>query len=146
MIKIKYRELSEFSLAQTIQKVAATPTNTGNAVRIRNLVKAIQTAREDIRTKYISELVEVYAARTEDGSIKRPENEPNSFEPNEAKLGEFRAAEKAFGENEVELDAFPLTPASLVDMKLSAKELEDLHGLFCEQDGLGVPGTVHSLR
>lgn len=140
-VKMKYREISGFEFTQAMQKIGSTPTTAQKAAQIRRITKEIEAARKVVVAEFERDIMQVYGAKNEDGTLKRPEGEPTGFEPLEGKHEEIMSAQTAFGEREVTLNILrPLTPATLSDMKLSAKDLDALKGLFSEEDGPGVPG------
>lgn len=141
-IKVKYNSFSNFEFLQAIQKIASTPTTAAKANTIRKITNALQEGRvKTVVEDYKKEIMEVFAKRNEAGEIVRPDGEPDGFEPIEGKEEECKAATEAFGEKFLEISAEKLTPATLSEVKLSARELELLGDIFTdvENAGPGVP-------
>ncbi len=146
MIKLKYKDCGNFEFATLIQKLANAQTTVGVAVRIKSIVRELTKGRELISKSYQDDLVSVFGEKNEDGTIKRPEGEPNGFTPVKEKEEEFIKAQEDFGERELDLDCHPLNPTLLADMKCSSKELDLLKGLFTDEAGPGVPSNVAQMR
>lgn len=151
-IKLKFSAMSSFEFATLIQKMASTPTNNKNACAIARVVRDLEKAQKLISDKYQTDVVEFFGKKGEDGKIIRPEGDPTGYEPLEMEKFDEKLAEalEKFGEeNEFEVNAKPLTPTILADMKISAKEINLLAGLFVEDEaqqatGPGVP-HLHSM-
>lgn len=149
-IKMKYTQINSQMFQQALQKLAATPTNNANACRIRKVTRAISDAREQIKKEYLSDIRDQFAARDEKGDII----EADQWAPVEGKEEELLAAQNAFGEREAELDCWPVTHETLVDVRMSAQEIEAFKSLFDENakapqgagHGPGLPSNVASLR
>lgn len=142
MIKIQYKQLSDFTTAQTIQKIANTPTSVANANRIRKLVKELQGVRERVSKEYQTEIVDKFADKDENGKAKTDGNSPSGFAMSEENTAKMPAALEEFGKTEAEIEAMPLNASCLSDVKLSATELESLHGMYLEEAGPGLPGSL----
>lgn len=138
-IKTKYQSISSFELAGVLQKIANTQTSNKNASHIRRVINEIKKAGDQIREEYKKDILEVYAQRDEKGEIKRPEGDPNGFDPIVEKEAEFLKAQEDFGGREIVIAWRPLNPDTLADVKLSAKELDLLGELYTDDAGPGVP-------
>lgn len=138
-ITMNYKDIKSFEFAQLIAKLSNTPTINVRANHIRHIVKELNKAGDQISEEYKKDILEVYATRDEKGEIVRPEGDPNGFTPDEAKQKEFLEAQEKFGERKAKINWRPLTPDTLTDIKLTAKELDLLGDLFTEENGPGVP-------
>lgn len=141
-IKLKYKTIGGFEFAQLMQRIANIQTDTKSAGHIYQVTKRITKARDQIHAEYMKEIREKYAKKTEDGKVDvsgNPAGDVQGFVPDEAKLEEFKAAQDAFGDREFVIDWKPLTPASLKDLQISAKEMDLLGDLYTEQYGPGIP-------
>lgn len=138
-IKMKYKDIKSFEFSQLAAKLANTATINARANHIRHIIKELNKAGEQISAEYKSDLIDVYAKKGEDGKVARPEGDPNGFTPDETKMDEFIKAQEEFGEREAEINWRPLTPETLSDIKLTAKELDLLGDLFTDDNGPGIP-------
>lgn len=138
-VKIAYEQVGGFEFAQVIQKIAAVPTTTAAANHIRRVINEIEAARKQISAEYKTEIMEKYGKRNEAGELARPEGDTQGFDPDETKMDEFIEAQKEFGKRTATIKWRPLTPKTLNDVKLSAKELNLLGPLFSEDEGPGLP-------
>lgn len=145
-IKLEFNTMSSFEFASMIQKIASSPTSNKNACAIARVVKELEKAQKLIADTYQTEVVEKFAQKGEDGKVLRPKDDPTDYiklemENFDEKLA---AALEVFGKHEFEVVAKPLTPSVLADIKISAKEINMLAGLFSEDEaqqnaGPGVP-------
>jgi hypothetical protein len=131
-MKLKYSKIMNFAFAQAIQKLTAAPTHGQAASAFHKLAKAITRARAQIQKEYQEKVAGVFGKKDEAGALIRPEGEPNGFEPIEEKMGEFEAAQAAFGETEIEVDAPSITLQLIGDIKVSAQDLDALGNLYPE--------------
>jgi hypothetical protein len=138
-IKMKYEDIGNFEFAQSIQKIGSANTSSYNASRICKLMKQLQKARNEIHESFTKDMLERYAQRNEDGTIKRPEGDPNGFTPLDDKVEEYTKEQEAFGKRLYEFTCAPLNPSILQDVKLSARDIETLKDLFIEESGPGLP-------
>lgn len=138
-IKMKYKDIGAFEFSSLIQKLAQTPTETKKAERICGIVRQIQNARNRIADGYKKDVMEVFGQKNEDGSLKRPENEPSGFVPDESRMEDLNKATEQFGEKEMAFECLPLTSSTLSDIKMSAKEIELLKDIYSKDSGPGVP-------
>lgn len=154
-VQLKHKTISGFNFQQTIQKFATAQMTPANAVKIRRIIRALESARTKIYAAYKTDVIEVFAKRDDKNDIVRPEGEPDGFVPIEGKEAEFKTAQDAFGERTVELDCSPFIPQMMESMKISAGEIEALSEMWSDNDapmgvetGPGVPlaSNVKSLR
>lgn len=145
-IKLEFNAMSSFEFASMIQKLASSPTSNKNACAIARVVRELEKAQKLISDTYQTEVVEVFGKKGEDGKVIRPEDDPNGYEPLEMEGYDEKlaAALEVFGKHEFEVNSKPLTPSILADIKISAKEINLLKGLFTEDEaqqnaGPGVP-------
>lgn len=138
-LKIKYKDIKSFEFSQLAAKLANSPTINVRANHIRHIIKELNAAGDQISKEYKTDLIDVYAKKDEEGKIVRPEGDPNGFTPDETKMEEFLKAQETFGDREAEINWRPLTPDTLSDIKLTAKELDLLGDLFTDDNGPGVP-------
>lgn len=140
-----YKQVGSFEFSQAMAKIENTPTSTKSASHIRQISKRVKAGKDKIHDEYKSDIMDVFAVKGEDGKAKVSENQPGGFEMVEGKDEEFNKAFQAFEAREVEVDWRPLTPDTLADIKLSAREIELLGPLFSDDNGPGVP-TLQSVR
>ncbi len=146
-VKMKYIDLGSMQFVTTVQKIANTPTASTRASVIRDWVKAIQNGKDEIKECYQKEIMEVFGQKNEDGTLKRPEGEPNSFVPDETKEKELMEANEAFGLREATIKLNrPITPSIIQDVKITAHELDLLGNLFSDQDGPGLPNMAPQMQ
>ena len=144
LVKFKHKDIMSFEFNQIMSKVANTPTKPQIAGQIRKVIQAVQVVRDTISGSYQEKVLGQYFQKNEDGTLKKVEGQ-DEYIPLEGKEKEIEKANADFGEIEVEVvlsNVRPLSPASLADVKVSARELELLKGLFVDQDGPGIPGTL----
>lgn len=141
-LKMKYKDIKSFEFSQLAAKLANSPTINVRANHIRHIIKELNAAGDRISEEYKTDLIDVYAKKDEEGKIVRPEGDPNGFVPDDTKMEEFMKAQDAFGDREAEINWRPLTPDTLSDIKLTAKELDLLGELFTDDNGPGVPGAT----
>lgn len=141
-VKLEYQKISSFEFTQTMQKIANVATNNRAASHIRHVIKALDPARKEMGDAYIKEIMEVFGVKNEDGTLQRPEGEPQGFIPDETRTEEFLKAQEEFGKRIFIVKWRPLTPDTLVDIKLSAKELDVLGDLYSEENGPGLPYPI----
>lgn len=134
-VKMTYEQVSGFEFAQVVQKIAAQPTDNKAANHVRHIVRELNQIRKDISEGYKKDIVEVYAKRNEKGELPPVEE----FLPEESRMEEFLKVQADFGKRECVVKWRALTPETLKDMKLSAKELDLLGNLFTEENGPRVP-------
>jgi len=146
MIKITYKQLSDFTTAQTLQKLSSTPTSNKNACHIHHILKEIQVIREKISADYQEKIVALYAVKDDKGEVVRKAGEPLSFDVDQTKTEAFMAAQEAFGDTEAMVNWKPLTMETIADVKISAAEINSLHGLFMEGPELPLGDNVHPIR
>lgn len=150
--KIKYKTLNDFGFQSLIQKLANAQTSTTNASHIRRIVNLVQKASDQMREDFKKDVLELYAARDEEGKIIATKEKP--FDIPDDKIEAFTAATEVFGEREGTVDWRPLNAHTIQDLKVSAREMELLGDLYTEEgNGPGLPefaedakGVVHSLR
>lgn len=143
--KIKYKEISSFEFQSVVQKIANTPTGGKSACHIRHITKEISEARDRISDEFRRDIMEVFGEKDENGALKRPDHQPNGFTPVADRIEEFKKAQDAFAEREVELKWRKLTPSCLADVKLSGAEMNTIWPIFSEDEGPGVP-HMHSVK
>jgi len=141
-IKMTYAQLGNFGVAQTLQKIASTPTSNKNACHIHRITKEVQKAREMIVKEFQTEIVEKFGKRDAGGKIIRPADQPKGYEPIEGKEAEMDEAFKAFDAKTITFNCRPLTPSVLADIKISAQEIDALGELFTETEGPGIPTDI----
>ena len=153
-IKVLYKDISGFEFSQVLTKIANVATDTMKALHIRHIIDEIQTLREKVSQEYKKELMEVFAKKDENGKPLFDErSNGEDFSPDETRTDEFLKAQDDFGKREGLVNYRALTPHTLADVKLSAKELKLLGPLFTEENGPGLPAqafssvqSVHPLR
>lgn len=146
MITVKYQEIINSAFAQTIQKIASTPTHGNVAAQIHKVVKAIELARDQIRKDYQAEIAEKFGKKDEAGKLIRPEDEPNGFDVIEGKEEEMALAQEALNQKSIDLDCPPFTLQLFGDMKISAMDLEVLKGLYAGNQVTGQPSNVIPIK
>ena len=140
-LEFKYNEIGGFEFNQIIQKISNTPTTAEKAGQIRSVVKAVQKLRDKVSEDYKKDILGTYFQKNEDGTPKKAEG-GGEFIPLAGKETEITKANDEFGARvgTIELEGCrPLTPNTLSDMKITARELELLKDLYTEQNGPGVP-------
>ena len=137
-VKVKYGEMSGFEFTQVITKIANTPTTSVKAAHIRRVMKELERNRKAIHEEFKKEIVEVFAQKSEDGKLLEPEGAPGEYLVLEGKEEERNAAVKVFGEKVATIAWRPLTPDSLSDVKVTAKELDLLGELYTDDNGPGL--------
>lgn len=138
-IKVKFKEISSFEFASTLQKIAAKETSNKNACAIHRMIKEVDSGRKKIQEVYQTEIAEKFGKRGEDGKLIRPEQEPKGYDPIEGREKEIEEALEKFGEITFEVNCKPLTPSILSEVKLSANDIRVLGDLFAEDEPTG-PG------
>lgn len=140
-VKMKYGEIMNETFNMAMGRIAGTPTVGEHACRIRRAMREMKKAQEKIRGEYATQIVEKFSKKGEDGKmIADPHPQSEGFEPVEGTEGELIQAREAFGEQEVELDCYPLTLKNLQDVRVSATDLEALRGMFDDApEGPGIP-------
>lgn len=144
MIKMTFKQVGSFEFSQAMAKIENTPTSSKNAAHIRQVSKRVKVGKDRIHEEYKKDIMEKFAKLGEDGKPLVSENQPGGFEMKDGKDDEFNEAFKEFEAREVEVDWRPLTPDTLADIKLSAREIELLGPLFSEESGPGVPSLALS--
>ncbi len=144
-IKLKIKDAGAVTLQNLMYQIGQIKTSNKNASKIRKIMKEFQRVRVEIADKYAKEIMEVFGQKDEAGNLLRPEGEPNSFIPVEGKEDELIAANKEFGEQEIDFNWEPLNQHILADMKVSASDLETFGALYVEQEGPGIPIPLHSV-
>lgn len=154
-VKVPYLALSSFEFAQVMQKITSVPTSNANANHIRKIMNEIEAARKIISEAYKTEIMEKYAKKNEAGELIRPEGDPAGFVTEDGKAEEYAQAETEFAKRMAIIKWRPMTPKTLADIKISAKELNLLGALFTEEEGPGLPefpfpngaaGNIHNLH
>lgn len=73
MVKLKYKEISNFAFAQAVQKISQANTHGATAALIHKVTRQLGFARKEIAKAYQSELVEKFGKRDEKGQLVRPD-------------------------------------------------------------------------
>lgn len=139
MIKLTYKQVGSFEFSQALAKIANTPTSTKQAGHIHQVVKRVQAGKDQIHAEYKTQIVEKFAQKDDKGKVLTGEDHATGFQMMEGKDEEFQKALAEFEGRQVEVDWRPLTPDTLSDVKLSAREIDLLGPLFSEENGPGVP-------
>jgi hypothetical protein len=142
-----YDEVGTNDMAMLISKLEHTSTDNKSAAQIYQITKRYHAAVKQIRADYQKEVIDVYAKKNESGKIIPSTTNPNGFDIIEGKEEEFTKAAEDFGKKtytfkgeEPRPHAFKrLTPTTLVDVKLTAKEIGILGDLYSDEGGPGVP-------
>lgn len=129
MIKMTYNKFMGQSFTMSIQKVTSIPLPTKAAYSVKKLADKMNEARTRIQAEY-QEMVKPFAKLTDDGQIQRPKDNPMAFEIIEGQEDAYKAAEKAFGEQEVSIDRPKLFVGEFGDHKFSAAELSVLEPII----------------
>lgn len=151
-VTLKYSEIHNFTFAQAVQKIAASPTSGRIACRIRRTVQELTKAREMIKAEYEKDIIGPFTHRDAEGKEVVDENNTEGFNPDPARMEELNKAQAAFGERQAALECFPFTLETIQDIKISAQEIEAMKGLFDDSEptpiamGPGIPQNVKSLR
>lgn len=130
--------MSSFDFTQVMTRVANHQTLPQKALHIRRLIKELERNRTIIHEEFKKEIMEVFGQKNEDGTLKTPEGAPGEYIPIEEKTEEMVKAQESFGKKLATLNWRPLTPDTLGDLKLSAKEIEILGPLLTEENGPGL--------
>lgn len=138
-IQLKYEDVGGMAMAEVMQKLANTQTNNRAASHINKILKRVQAAREKISALYKEEIMPEFFAKDAEGNwvINQDTQE---YTLKEGVTAEQLAEKmKEFNTRTIEIDWRPLGPSALVDVKLSARDLNALGDLYTEQDGPGIP-------
>ena len=143
---MKFKDIMSFDFEQALQKIQHTPTTNKNACAIHKVVQAMKKQREVIVNRYKAEFTDVYAQKDDKGEIIFQPN--GAWLPADDKAEEFKAKHDAFEAEEFTVQVRPLTPSVLVDVKLSARDIEVLGALFSEEDAKPQlpPGAIGHLQ
>lgn len=147
MIKMTYKQIGSFEFSQAIAKIEHTPTSAQKAAHIRHISKFVKAGKDKIHDEYKTNIMDKFGKKGEDGKTITAEDRPGGFEMDDSQTEEFNKAFKEFEAREIEVDWRPLTPDTLSDIKLSAREIELLGPLFSEDQaqGPGIP-NLQSIR
>ena len=132
-VKLKFKQLGDYDFSQAKEKLYRSPGAQNNEIAcdIKNVVKQLNKAQDEIIEKYQTDIADKFAQRDEAGAIVRPDKQnPRVFEPDPEKEQERLAAEKAFGDNEFEINIRPLPLSHLGHIKFAPIELEKLEPLL----------------
>ncbi len=103
-------------------------------------MKRIDAARTKASEDYKVEILDHYFEKNEDGTFKRPEDDPQGYVPLEAKKEELKKVDEDFHNREVVIDWTPMPLSVLSDIKLSGNDLIALDLLVNDaQEGPGLP-------
>ncbi len=138
-IKMTYKSLMSFEMQTLLAKLISTPTSNKNASHINHIFQQISKCGDQIREEFRSTILDQFALKGEDGKIVVNEG---GFEPDPSRLEEYQKALAEFEKGECVVKWQPLRPSHLSDVKVSAKEIDVLGGLFTEEEGPGVPGLT----
>lgn len=127
--KLIYSDLSNFNFQKAMQKIENAPTDGFTAYRIKKILKELKKGRDRISAEYVTEIMEVFAKRDENGKY-----DPDSFQPMEDKIEEFKTAQEDFGKRELHIEQNSLSIADIKDIKISAAEMDALKGAFDDTD------------
>jgi hypothetical protein len=141
--RMTYKSVMSFEFTNLVQKLVNTPTSNKNASHIHKIYKALDAAGTKIREEFKAEVLSKFALKDENGGIKTDEH--GTYEPDPAQMEEYNKAMTEFEARECVIDWRPLTPDTLSDVKVTAKEIDLLGPLYSEQNGPGVPHALHSL-
>lgn len=132
MIKLTYKQLSNYQFQTAMQKIAATPTNNRAASRIRHVIKATQVLIEKMGENFKKDVLENYATKDEKGNVKY--DTQGNPEIDTTKAEEFSKDQEEFGKREAFIDREALTSEDLQDTKLSASELLAIGDVFSDDE------------
>ena len=153
-IKLKYETIGSEAFAMLMQKISNTQTNNKAASHINHIIKEVERVREHIKDEYLKEIREGFAKRDADGKIdlidkdgNNHKDQPNWFDVEDAKMAELNKATEEFHQREAVINWRPLTPSTLEDVNLSAREINLLGDLYSEIEvGPGVPTNIAQFR
>lgn len=138
MIKMTYEQFRVLNGARALgQKLLNTPLPPAMGYGIKKIFEKLNQAGKKINDEFIAlqlKLQEEYGVRNEDGTLKRPEGQPEGFEVAPDKTEAYQAALKAFDGNTFELDRPALLEQAWLNgnMQLSAAEWTAMEPLFVE--------------
>lgn len=138
-LKVKYKMARGESFSMLFAKLANTATTNQRAAHIRRIMKGLEAVHKQIMEEFKTEILSVYAVKKEDGNIAFKDERESDFDLIDGKAEEYNKALAEFGEREGIIEWRPLTPDTLSDVKLSARELDLLGDLFSEENGPGIP-------
>lgn len=134
MIKLSYGRFMSFPFTQVLQKIAGSQFPTKQAYTIKKLADKMQSERNRISEEYKA-LMLTYAKRDEKGEVIHPEPEDkNSFDVDDAQMGEYKKAETAFGDRVVEFNFPKLSLDSLAALSFSPAEISLLEAVIQDLD------------
>jgi hypothetical protein len=119
---------------QACQKLMNTPTSGENRYTLRKMLKPIKDAQKKIRKEYAEDIMNKFGKKGEDGKV-----DPETFQPEESKVEEFKAAQEEFGKRIIEIKRKKLTYKELADASLTANEEEALLPVFDDTGGVKPP-------
>lgn len=135
-IKMTYRELVVLD-PMLMQKLSMTPTHNAKASHIRHVLKQVNAAKAKMSDEW-KDMGKKYGKHDDKGELIRAENHAG-FELKEGVEKEFEDAVAVFDKTECEIKWRPLTPDTLADIKMTARDMEILGPLFSDENGPGVP-------
>lgn len=145
MIQTQYNVVSNQSVMMVLRKLGGSQVNSNTAYQIKKLIDAVQAAMKKMSDDYREQIGKIYGVLDEKGELI-PAPTPHGFTPKEG-LDEavLSAAVAEFGKKEITIDRWPLTLQQLVDVKLSAMDLDAL-GPFLADPEAQAPAEVTQLR
>lgn len=158
-IKMKYSEITNGQLLQTLHKIGSAQINPNDTFKIRKisrLMKAIMKHSTEISTRFQHDILPKFAVKREDGTyIDREAQQGKPFEIIKEKEGEYKVALDEFNEQEVNLDLEKLNWKDIAHANIRPMEVLNLDGVFNEEsldeamdseEKPGVPPTpLHSV-
>lgn len=107
MIKMKYSEITNGQLLQTLHKIGNAPINSVETFKIRKIAKitkALTKYSTEVSNRFQNDILPHYAVKRPDGSyIDRESERGKPFEILKEKEAEYKRAIEEFNEHEIEL-------------------------------------------
>lgn len=145
MIKIPYKDVSDFNFQTALQKLAGATTDGHSAYKIKKVWVGVKKAREAIAEEYKKDIMPKYVKLDEKG-----EWTPETFQVDPAKEAEFIKAQDEFGAKVIEIDRPQLTMSDIRSVQLSALEQLALEPVLddtqAEQGAMAIPQAIRQAK
>lgn len=150
-LSITYLALNRMRRTGLLDKLSSTPVDNQTACRLAKILKPLKAQIVAVEKEYIEEIQAPHIARMKDAGYdmdNKPDPKtvsPEVLEKLKKLDQELSKAQDIFGTRTFEIEAMPLGPQHLKDIKLSVDDLENLGPLFDESGAVRTKAAQMSL-
>ncbi len=121
-MKMTYGQISHFDFSKAMNKLTQAGLPIKASYEVKKLADKIMEARREIAKEYEA-VIEGWVKKNEDGTVARPEGQPNGWDVLDEHKEKFLAFNQSFGEKEVIIPREKIAMSVLGNMTITASEL-----------------------